>query len=68
MSAAILSKYSQGLDASPGSLADSMALHGRHIGPQIMADLDGNNWRLADYVKRGGYEALRKILTQGMSQ
>jgi NADH-quinone oxidoreductase subunit F len=23
---------------------------------------------LADYVKRGGYEALRKILTQGMSQ
>lgn len=68
MSAAILSKYSQGLDASPGTLADSMALHGRHIGPQIMAALDGNNWRLADYVKRGGYEALRKILTQGMSQ
>ena len=68
MSAAILSKYSQGLIASPGSLTDSMALHGRHIGPQIMADLDGNNWRLADYVKRGGYEALRKILTQGMSQ
>jgi NADH-quinone oxidoreductase subunit F len=33
-----------------------------------MADLDGNNWRLADYVKRGGYEALRKILTTGMSQ
>jgi NADH-quinone oxidoreductase subunit F len=30
--------------------------------------LDGNNWRLADYVKRGGYEALRKILTTGMSQ
>lgn len=66
MSAAILSKYSQGLDASPG--IDSMALHGRHLGPQIMADLDGKNWGLADYVKRGGYEALRKILTQGMSQ
>jgi NADH-quinone oxidoreductase subunit F len=33
-----------------------------------MADLDGKNWGLADYVKRGGYEALRKILTQGMSQ
>lgn len=66
MSAAILSKYSQGLDASPG--ADSMALHGRHLGPQIMADLDGKNWSLTDYVKRGGYEALRKILTQGMSQ
>jgi NADH-quinone oxidoreductase subunit F len=66
MSAAILSKYSQGLDASVG--ADSMALHGRHLGAQIMADLDGKNWGLADYVKRGGYEALRKILTQGMSQ
>jgi NADH-quinone oxidoreductase subunit F len=66
MSAAILSKYSQGLDAVPG--IDSMALHGRHLGAQIMADLDGKNWGLADYVKRGGYEALRKILTQGMSQ
>jgi NADH-quinone oxidoreductase subunit F len=33
-----------------------------------MAGLDGNNWRLGDYVKRGGYEALRKILTTGMSQ
>ena len=66
MSTAILSKYSQGLDASPG--VDSMALHGRHLGAQIMADLDGKNWGLADYVKRGGYEALRKILTQGMSQ
>jgi NADH-quinone oxidoreductase subunit F len=38
------------------------------MGAQIMAGLDGNNWRLADYVKRGGYEALRKILTTGMSQ
>jgi NADH-quinone oxidoreductase subunit F len=66
MSAAILSKYSQGLDASPG--IDSMGLHGRHIGAQIMADLDGKNWGLSDYVKRGGYEALRKILTQGMTQ
>ena len=50
MSAAILSKYAQGLDASPG--ADSMALHGCHLGAQIMADLDGKNWGLADYVKR----------------
>ena len=66
MSATILSKYSQGLDAAPG--IDSMGLHGRHLGAQIMADLDGKNWGLADYVKRGGYEALRKILTQGMSQ
>jgi len=66
--AAILSKYAQGLIASPGTPADSMGLHGRHMGAQIMAGLDGNNWRLGDYVKRGGYEALRKILTTGMSQ
>ena len=66
--AAILSKYAQGLIASPGTPADSMGLHGRHMGAQIMAGLDGNNWRLTDYVKRGGYEALRKILTTGMSQ
>ena len=64
-----LKKFSQGLDAAPGGdLAGSMALHGRHINPQIMAGLDGNNWRLADYVNRGGYEGLRKILTQGISQ
>lgn len=66
--AAILSKYAQGLIASPGTPTDSMGLHGRHMGAQIMAGLDGNNWRLGDYVKRGGYEALRKILTTGMSQ
>ena len=36
--------------------------HGRHIGAQIYAGLDGTNWRLADYVKRGGYQALKKIL------
>lgn len=65
---AVLEKYSHGLDPAPGQdFANSMGLHGRHISPQIMADLDGNNWRLADYVKRGGYEALRKILTGGMS-
>ncbi|XUK91033.1 NADH-quinone oxidoreductase subunit NuoF [Bordetella pertussis] len=44
-----------------------MCLHGRHIAPQIMADVDGENWRLQEYVKRGGYEALRKILTTGMT-
>ena len=38
--------------------------HGRHIDPQILADLNGNNWRLADYEARGGYQALRKILKQ----
>ena len=36
--------------------------HDRHIGAQIYAGLDGNNWRLADYEARGGYQALRKIL------
>jgi NADH-quinone oxidoreductase subunit F len=36
--------------------------HDRHIGAQIYAGLNGNNWRLADYVARGGYAALKKIL------
>ena len=27
-----------------------------------MAGLTGKNWRLADYVARGGYEALKKII------
>lgn len=34
----------------------------------IMGGLDGDRtWRLADYVQRGGYEALRKILTKPMT-
>ncbi|HEY6134069.1 MAG TPA: NADH-quinone oxidoreductase subunit F, partial [Rubrivivax sp.] len=36
--------------------------HGRHVGAQIYAGLDGNNWRLQDYLARGGYSALKKIL------
>jgi NADH-quinone oxidoreductase subunit F len=36
--------------------------HGRHINPQIYADLNGSNWRLKDYEARGGYAALRRIL------
>ena len=36
--------------------------HGRHINPQIYAGLNGANWRLQDYVARGGYAALKKIL------
>ncbi len=43
------------------------SLHDRHIKPLILADLDGSNWHLADYVKRGGYSALRRILTEGMT-
>ncbi len=38
--------------------------HGRHMDPQIVAGLDGGNWHLQDYVARGGYSALRKILGQ----
>ena len=36
----------------------------RHIGAQIYAGLDGKNWHLDDYVARGGYQALRKVLAQ----
>ena len=39
--------------------------HGRHIEPQILADLNGHNWRINDYQARGGYQALRKILAAG---
>jgi len=60
-------QFAQGLDPNPlNDVSNSMCLHGRHITPQIMADVDGANWRLEDYVKRGGYEALKKILTTGM--
>ena len=41
--------------------------HDRHIGAQIYAGLDGTNWHLADYEARGGYQALRKILTEGLT-
>jgi NADH-quinone oxidoreductase subunit F len=43
-------------------------LHGRHINPVILAGLDGSNWDLKGYEARGGYKALRKILTEGISQ
>jgi NADH-quinone oxidoreductase subunit F len=36
--------------------------HERHISPQILAGLNGSNWRLKDYEARGGYQALRKVL------
>ena len=42
--------------------------HDRHIGPQILAGLNGNNWSIQDYMARGGYQALRKILTEGLTQ
>jgi NADH-quinone oxidoreductase subunit F len=40
------------------------SLHDRHIEAQILTGLDGSNWRLADYVKRGGYDALKKIVRE----
>jgi len=40
------------------------SFHNRHINPQIMAGLDGSNWRLKDYETRGGYQALRQVLGQ----
>ena len=39
--------------------------HDRHINPQIVAGLNGANWRLKDYEARGGYQALRKVLGIG---
>lgn len=36
--------------------------HDRHIDAQIYADLNGDNWHIQDYEKRGGYQALRRIL------
>src|SRR3954463_7788510 len=39
-------------------------LNNRHINPLILAGLDGNNWHLADYVKRGGFQALKRILNE----
>src|SRR3954469_15102758 len=42
--------------------------HDRHINPQIYAGLDGTNWRIGDYEARDGYKALRKILSEGLTQ
>jgi NADH-quinone oxidoreductase subunit F len=41
--------------------------HGRHISPQILAGLTPDGWHLRDYQARGGYEALRKILKEGLT-
>ena len=41
--------------------------HGRHINPQIYLGLDGTNWRLKEYEAREGYQALRKILNEGIT-
>ena len=42
--------------------------HGRHIDPQIFAGLDSpDGWHLKDYEAREGYQALRKILKEGLT-
>ena len=47
------------IDAKGGT-----CLHGRHLSPLILANLDGANWGLLDYQKRGGYQVLKRILEQ----
>ena len=39
------------------------------FGPEaiLMKGLNGLNWRLKDYESRGGYQALRKILNEGIT-
>lgn len=43
------------------------SLHDRHINPLILAGLNGNNWHYDDYVKRGGYASLLRILKEKIS-
>ncbi len=45
-------------------MTEQTCFHGCHIDPIILAGLDGTNWRLKDYEARGGYKALRKVLTE----
>ncbi len=40
------------------------SLHNRHIKPLILAGLNGENWHLQDYVARGGYQSLKRILDE----
>ncbi|RZP21977.1 MAG: NADH oxidoreductase (quinone) subunit F [Burkholderiaceae bacterium] len=47
---------------APEVFAVESCIHDRHIKPQIFADLTGENWRLDEYEKRGGYLGLKQIL------
>jgi NADH-quinone oxidoreductase subunit F len=42
---------------------------GEIFGPDaiLMKGLNGLNWRLADYESRGGYQALKKIIDEGLT-
>ncbi|AGF47047.1 NADH dehydrogenase I subunit F [Candidatus Kinetoplastibacterium desouzaii TCC079E] len=56
------------LEPSPdGTLNNSMCFHGRHISPLIFDGINGNNWRIEDYLKRNGYKAIKKILESNMT-
>ena len=62
-----MKKITCGLDPNPeNNFKKSTCLHKRHIKPQIMYNLNGNNWKIKDYIKRGGYDALKKILKNKM--
>jgi NADH-quinone oxidoreductase subunit F len=52
--AAVLSQFA--------ATGQETCFHDRHIEPQIYAGLNGQNWRLADYQARGGYQALKRVL------
>ena len=41
-------------------------LHGRHAEALLFRGLTGDNWTLADYVSRGGYEQFKRILAERM--
>ena len=47
---------------APEVFSVETCFHGRHINPQILADLTPEGWGIDDYEKRGGYKALKKIL------
>lgn len=47
---------------------ENTTFHNRHINPQILAGLDGKNWDIKAYIKRGGYSALKKVLSTNMTQ
>ena len=54
--------------STSSSRVQIMAMLGA-INPVLMAGLDGDNtWRLKDYVGRGGYQQLKRILESKMSQ
>ncbi|UUM21083.1 NADH-quinone oxidoreductase subunit NuoF [Mycoavidus sp. SF9855] len=39
-------------------------VHERHLQPLILAGLNGENWQLKDYLARGGYQQLKRILAE----